>query len=94
MTYKTKVVVCSEIRTKISMQGDSSSLCNLLHSPVTSSLLGPNILLNTMFSAVIPRSKPSPTPLHKTSLLLLYNAKVVVYAEIHTKTSTRLMSTM
>ena len=28
----------------------SSSLCILLHSPVTSSLLGPNILLNTMFS--------------------------------------------
>ena len=28
----------------------SSSLCNLLHSPVTSALLGPNILLNTMFS--------------------------------------------
>ena len=27
----------------------SSSLCNLLHSPVTSSLLGPNIFLNTMF---------------------------------------------
>ena len=28
----------------------SSSLCNLLHFPITSSLLGPNILLNTMFS--------------------------------------------
>ena len=28
----------------------SSSLWNLLHSSVTSSLLGPNILLNTMFS--------------------------------------------
>ena len=28
----------------------SSSLCNLLHSPVTSSPLGPNILLNTIFS--------------------------------------------
>ena len=28
----------------------SPSLCNLLHSPVTSSLLGSNILLNTMFS--------------------------------------------
>ena len=28
----------------------SSSLCNLLHSPVTSSLLRPNILLNTIFS--------------------------------------------
>ena len=29
----------------------SSSLCNFLHSPVTSSLLGPNILLNTLFSS-------------------------------------------
>jgi hypothetical protein len=28
----------------------SSSLCSFLHSPVASSLLGPNILLNTMFS--------------------------------------------
>jgi len=28
----------------------SSSLCNLLYSPVTSSFLGPNTLLNTMFS--------------------------------------------
>ena len=28
----------------------SSSLYNLLHSPVTSSLLGPNILINTIFS--------------------------------------------
>ena len=30
----------------------SSSLCSLLHSPVTSSLLGPNILLNTLFSNI------------------------------------------
>jgi hypothetical protein len=28
----------------------SSSLCKFLHSPVTSSLLGPNILLRTLFS--------------------------------------------
>ena len=28
----------------------SSSLCSFLHYPVTSSLLGPNILLNTLFS--------------------------------------------
>src|SRR5215471_11719936 len=28
----------------------SSSLCNFLDSPVTSSLLGPNTLLNTLFS--------------------------------------------
>jgi hypothetical protein len=28
----------------------SSSLCSLLYSPVASSLLGPNILLSTLFS--------------------------------------------
>jgi len=28
----------------------SSSLCRFLHSPVTSSLLGPNTFLNTLFS--------------------------------------------
>jgi hypothetical protein len=28
----------------------SSSLCNFLHSPVTSSLLDPNIFLSTLFS--------------------------------------------
>jgi hypothetical protein len=28
----------------------SLSLCSFLHSPVTSSPLGPNILLNTLFS--------------------------------------------
>jgi hypothetical protein len=33
----------------------SSSLCSFLHSPVTSSLLGPNNLLNTLFS------NPQPT---------------------------------
>jgi hypothetical protein len=31
----------------------SSSLCNFLHSPVTSSLLGPNILLCTLFSNTV-----------------------------------------
>ena len=33
-----------------------SPLCSFLHSPVTSSLLGPNILLNTLFS-----NTPQPT---------------------------------
>jgi hypothetical protein len=27
----------------------SSSLCSFLHSPITISFLGPNILLNTLF---------------------------------------------
>jgi hypothetical protein len=31
----------------------SSSLCNFLNSPATSSLLGPNILLSTLFSNVL-----------------------------------------
>jgi hypothetical protein len=39
-------------RTKLGEQYRSliSSLCNFLHSPVSSTLLGPNILLNTQFS--------------------------------------------
>ena len=47
----------------------SSSLCNLLHSHVTSSLLGPNILLNTIFSntlsfLLLPQyQRPSFTPI-------------------------------
>jgi hypothetical protein len=37
----------------------SSSLCSLLHSPVTLSLLGPNILPSTLFSnTLILRSFP------------------------------------
>ena len=31
----------------------SSSLCSLLHSPITSSLLSPNSLLNTIFSNIL-----------------------------------------
>ena len=37
----------------------SSSLCNLLHSPVTSSALGPNILLNTLFSNTLSLLHPN-----------------------------------
>jgi hypothetical protein len=36
----------------------SSSLCSFLHSPVTSSLLVPNILLSTLFSNPPPVSVP------------------------------------
>ena len=41
----------------------SSSLCNLLHSSVTSSLLRPNILLNTMFSNTLSFLSSLPTQL-------------------------------
>jgi len=40
----TRIIFGEQYRTK------SSSLCSLLPSPVTSSLLGPNILLSTLFS--------------------------------------------
>ena len=36
----------------------SSSLCSFLHSPVTSSLSGPNILLNTLFSNTLSLRSP------------------------------------
>jgi hypothetical protein len=35
-----------------------SSLCNFLHSPVTSSLLDPNILLSTLFSNTLSLRSP------------------------------------
>ena len=44
LDYITRTILGEEYKSH------SSSLCNLLHSPVTSSLLGPNILLNILFS--------------------------------------------
>ena len=44
LDFITRTILGEEYRTL------SSSLCNFLHSPVTPSLLGPNILLNTVFS--------------------------------------------
>jgi len=55
----------------------SSSLCNFLHSRLTSSLLDPNILLNTLFSKTVsPRSSLNASnqvsdPI-KTTYLLTY----------------------
>ena len=43
LDFITRTIFCKEHRSL-------SSLCSFLHSPVTSSLLGPNILLNTQFS--------------------------------------------
>ena len=60
----------------------SSSLCSLLHSPVTSSVLGPNILLNTIFSDTLSflsslnvsdqASHPYKTTLYPYSAVILY----------------------
>jgi hypothetical protein len=44
LDFITRTMFCKEYRPF------SSSLCNFLHYPVTSSLLGPNILLSTLFS--------------------------------------------
>ena len=47
---KYKTVECCFGNKRMAYKSFSSSLSNLLHSPVTSSLPDPNILLNTMFS--------------------------------------------
>ena len=44
LNFITRTILCKEYRSL------SSSLCSFLYSPVTSSLLAPNILLNTLFS--------------------------------------------
>ena len=44
LDFITRTILGEEYRSLCSL------LCSLLHSPVTSSLLGPNILLNTIFS--------------------------------------------
>jgi hypothetical protein len=44
LNFITRIILGDEYRVL------SSSLCSLLHSPVTSSLLRPNILLSTLFS--------------------------------------------
>jgi len=45
-------------------KSSSSSLCSFLHYSVTSSLLAPNILLNTLFSHTLPQfQRPSFTPI-------------------------------
>ena len=41
-----------------------SSLCSLLHSPATPSLLGPNILLSTLFSNILSVALLSKQKLH------------------------------
>ena len=55
----------------------SSSLCSFLHSPVTPSLLGPNSLLNTLFSNTLSLCSSCnvndqvPQPYKTTQLLIL-----------------------
>jgi hypothetical protein len=44
LDFTTRTVLCKEYKSL------SFQLCNFLHSPVASSLLGPNTLLNTLFS--------------------------------------------
>ena len=64
----------------------NSSLCNLLHS-VTSSILGPNILLNTMFPNTVSflsshNSSPT-TATEKTVLCLLFTEHHNIKMKIH-----------
>ena len=46
LDLKSRIIFGEQYRSQI-------SLCNLLHSPVTSSILGPNILLSALFSNIL-----------------------------------------
>ena len=51
--------------------GVSSSLCSFLHSPFTSSLLGPNILFSTVFSNTLNASDHVSHPYKTTGTIIL-----------------------
>ena len=58
----------------------SSTLCNLLHSPVTSSLLGPNILPNTLFCSQTPSASFFETYIrYKNIYIYIYVDMCMVY---------------
>ena len=61
----------------------SSSLCNFLHSLVTSSLLGPNTLLNTLFQPTFPPQCqwPSFTPIQDNGQI--YSLYIYIYTLIY-----------
>jgi len=54
----------------------SSSLCNFLHSPVTPSLLGPNTLLNALFSNTLSLRSSLSLWKHANRNSLLYNISI------------------
>ena len=61
-----------------------SSLCNLLHSPLPSSFLGSNILLNTMFCSQTPSASFSPSMshlLHTTNTKTYTNVTSYIFTE-------------
>ena len=69
-TYPAHLIILHLITRQIlgeQYRSPRSSLCSFLHSPVTSSLLGPNILLSTLFSnTFLPQyERPTFTPIQK-----------------------------
>ena len=60
----------------------SSSLCNLLHSPVTSSLLGPNVLKHPQLPFLPQCQRPIFTPIQKYPLCLSYFNETSVLSEV------------
>ena len=65
----------------------SSSLCNFLHSPVTPSLLSPNILLNTLFSNTLSLCS-SLNVSDQVSHPYKTSGKIYIYIYIYTHTHT------
>jgi hypothetical protein len=71
--------------------GGKNRLCSFLHSPVTSSLLGPNIILSTLFSkTLILRSSLNVSD----QVSLPYNTAGGVIFLLHTQRTRKLQSTL
>jgi hypothetical protein len=62
-------------------------LCNFLHFPVTSSLLGPHILLSTLFSNTLSLHTSSNSALEERWALLVFRAgwHVIRSSEYYTR---------
>ena len=70
----------------------NSSLCSLLHSLVTSSLLGPNILLNTMFLKTLRKAavlRPESWSVIKNKLINKFNKYFKILRTIYPTTNYR-----
>ena len=76
LDFITRTILVEDYRSLI------SSLCSILHSPVTSSLLGPYILLNTLFSSSLNVSDQVSHPYKTTSkIIVLYIWLLSIFLE-------------
>ena len=65
------------------------AVCSHIHTKHTNTLCGQNVELYIKIQSV-PHSKHTPSPLQKTSQLMLYREIIAVCSEIHTRHANKL----